>query len=70
MFEIEEKFTDAISYYKQSLNNNPNYYDARFNLANVLKKIQKFEDALIESKQLVKLKKDYASLNLYGSILF
>ena len=70
MFEIEEKFTDAISYYQQSLNNNPNYYDARFNLANVLKKIQKFEDALIESKQLVELKKDYDSLNLYGSILF
>lgn len=70
MFEIEEKFTDAISYYQQSLNNNPNYYDARFNLANVLKKIQKFEDAFIESKQLVELKKDYDSLNLYGSILF
>ncbi|AKO64685.1 hypothetical protein VI34_05595 [Methylophilales bacterium MBRSG12] len=69
MHEIDEKFINAISYYKQSLNYNPEYFDARFNLANVLKKIQKFEDALIQTKQLIKLHKNYDSMNLHGAIL-
>ena len=69
MHEIYEKFTESISYYKQSLNYNPEYFDARFNLANVLKKIQKFEDALIETRQLLEFHKNYDSLNLHGSLL-
>ena len=50
---------DAISHYKQALENYPNYAEAHYNLGVVFLKMGELDDAIAEYKQALKIKPDY-----------
>ncbi len=50
---------DAISHYKQALENYPNYAEAHYNLGVVFLKMGELDDAIAEYKQALKIEPDY-----------
>jgi tetratricopeptide (TPR) repeat protein len=62
------KHSHAIVYYKKVLDANPDSYDAHFGLGNTLKHLSKYDDALDEMNQALKIKTTHEVYRTLGEI--
>jgi len=63
-----QKYSHAIVYYKKVLDANPDSYHAHFGFSNTLKYLGKYDDALDEMKQAMKIKETHDGYRAIGEI--
>lgn len=63
-----QKYSHAIVYYKKVLDANPDSYHAHFGFSNTLKYLGKYDDALDEMKQALKIREAHEGYRTIGEI--